>query len=95
LKILILVIEGVLYKKIKLYDLDERKLIEKNVYFNSINTINFTMKVILYQGYQLFNLDNDERGNNTGTMIRELLKFTLNQNDDDIFSHKRVPKSKK
>tara|TARA_E500000318_G_scaffold97762_1_gene98668 strand:- start:1337 stop:2911 length:1575 start_codon:yes stop_codon:yes gene_type:complete len=78
------IIDGTLYKKLKLYDLDERKLLEKNIYFNSINTINFNGSNAL-SGVPLFNLDNDERGNNTGIMIRELLKFTLNQGDEDIF----------
>jgi hypothetical protein len=87
------VIEGTLYKKLKLYDLDERKLMEKNVYFNSIDTINFNESKTL-SGVPLFNLDNDERGNNTGIMIRELLKFTLNQNDEDIFYIDRSSSSK-
>jgi len=78
------IIEGTLYKKLKLYDLDERKLLEKNIYFNSINTINFNESNTL-SAVPLFNLDNDERGNNTGIMLRELLKFTLKQGDEDIF----------
>lgn len=78
------IIEGTLYKKLKLYDLDERKLLEKNIYFNSINTINYNDSNTL-SAVPLFNLDNDERGNNTGIMLREILKFTLNQNDEDIF----------
>lgn len=78
------IIEGTLYKKLKLYDLDERKLKEKNVYLNSIDTINYNDNNAL-SGVPLFNLDNNERENNTGIMIRELLKFTLNQNDKDIF----------
>ena len=78
------IIEGVLYKKIKLYDLDERKLIERNVHFNSVNTIRFDDSNSL-SGVPIFNLDNNERGNNTGTMLRELLKFTLNKNDGEIF----------
>ena len=82
------IIEGTLYKKLKLYDLDERKLLEKNTYFNSIDTINFNTSNTL-SGVPLFNLDNDERANNTGIMMRELLKFTLNQNDDDIFYTER------
>tara|TARA_R110000822_G_scaffold11739_4_gene42677 strand:+ start:9355 stop:10929 length:1575 start_codon:yes stop_codon:yes gene_type:complete len=77
-------IDGVLYKRLKLYDLDKRKLLEKNVYFNSINTINFNESNTL-SGIPLFNLDNNERANNTGIMLRELLKFTLKQGDDDIF----------
>lgn len=79
-----IVIEGVLYKKLKLYDLDKRKLLEKNIHFNSVDTINFTNNNKL-SGISVYNLDNDERGNNTGTMIRELLKFALVQNDSDIF----------
>ncbi len=79
-----IVIEGVTYKKIKLYDLDERKLKEKNLNFNSIDTINFSENNTL-SGVPLFNLDNNERGNYTGTMMRELLKLALVQNDDDIF----------
>ena len=79
------VIEGTLHKKIKLYDVDERKLAEKNVYLNSIETLDYNIKNNTLSGVPLFNLDNDERGNYTGIMIRELLKFTLMQNDDDIF----------
>ena len=78
-------IEGVLYKKLKLFDLDERKLSEKNVYLNSVETLNYNLKNNTLSGVPLFNLDNDERSNNTGIMIRDLLKFTLIQNDDDIF----------
>ena len=78
-------IEGTLYKKLKLYDLDQRKLSEKNVYLNSVETLNYNLKNNTLSGVPLFNLDNDERSNNTGIMMRELLKFTLNQNDDDIF----------
>ena len=80
-----LTIEGVLYKKLKLFDLDERKLSEKNVYLNSVETLNYNLKNNTLSGVPLFNLDNDERSNNTGIMIRDLLKFTLIQNDDDIF----------
>jgi hypothetical protein len=86
------VIEGVTYKRLKLYDLDERKLLEKNIDFNSINTIQFSNNNSL-SGVPLFNLDNDERANNTGIMIRELLKFTLVQNDDDIFYIDRTSQS--
>tara|TARA_R110001592_G_scaffold333415_2_gene617220 strand:- start:801 stop:2390 length:1590 start_codon:yes stop_codon:yes gene_type:complete len=78
------VIEGVSYKKLKLYDLDQRKLKEKNLDFNSINTIQFSENNSL-SGVPLFNLDNDERGNNTGILMRELLKFALVQGDEDIF----------
>ena len=78
-------LEGTLYKKIKLYDLDERKLTEKNIYFNSVETLDYNTKNNTLSGVPLFNLDNDERGNNTGIMLRELLKFTLLQNDNDIF----------
>jgi hypothetical protein len=78
------VIEGTLYKKLKLYDLDERKLLEKNIYFNSVDTLNLNETNTL-SGVPLFNLDNDERGNYTGIMLREILKYTLNQSDDDIF----------
>lgn len=78
------VIEGTTYKKLKLYDLDERKLKEKNLDFNSFNTIQFSENKSL-SGVPLFNLDNDEVSNNTGIMIRELLKFTLVMNDEDIF----------
>lgn len=79
------IIEGATYKKLKLYDIDERKLLEKNVYLNSVETLDYNVKNNTLSGVPLFNLDNDERSNNTGIMIRELLKFTLNQNDDDIF----------
>ena len=51
---------------------------------NSIDTINFSENNTL-SGVPLFNLDNNERGNYTGTMMRELLKLALVQNDDDIF----------
>tara|TARA_R110002126_G_scaffold27390_3_gene92019 strand:+ start:6492 stop:8066 length:1575 start_codon:yes stop_codon:yes gene_type:complete len=78
------IIEGALYKKLKLYDLDQRKLLEKNIYFNSINTLKVSETNTL-SGVPIFNLDNDERGNYTGIMLREILKFTLNQNDQDIF----------
>ncbi len=78
-------VEGMLYKKIKLYDLDERKLAEKNVYLNSLDTLNYNLENNTLSGVPLFNLDNDERSNNTGIMIRELLKFSTNQSDDDIF----------
>ena len=88
-------LEGTLYKKIKLYDLDERKLSEKNVYLNSVETIDYNTDNNTLSGVPLFNLDNDERGNYTGTMIRELLKFTLVQNDDDIFYIEPSSKSTK
>ena len=86
------VIEGVTYKRLKLYDLDERKLKEKNIDFNSINTIQFSKNNSL-SGVPLFNLDNNERANNTGIMMRELLKFALVQNDDDIFYINRSSQS--
>ena len=78
------IIEGATYKRLKLYDLDERKLKEKNLDFNSIDTIQFSKNNSL-SGVPLFNLDDDERANNTGILMRELLKFTLVQGDDDIF----------
>ncbi len=86
------IIEGVTYKKLKLYDLDERKLKEKNISFNSINTINFTENNSL-SGVPLFNLDNEERGNNTGILMRELLKFALVQKDEDIFYTSETPQN--
>ncbi len=78
------IIDGALYKKLKLYDMDERKLLEKNIYFNSVNTLKLNDTNTL-SGVPIFNLDNEERGNYTGIMLREILKFTLNQNDEDIF----------
>ena len=86
------IIDGVTYKKLKLYDLDERKLKEKNLDFNSINTIQFSENNSL-SGVPLFNLDDDERANNTGILMRELLKFTLVQGDDDIFYTDRSSQS--
>ena len=86
------IIDGVTYKKLKLYDLDERKLKEKNLDFNSINTIQFSKNNSL-SGVPLFNLDDDERANNTGILMRELLKFTLVQGDDDIFYTDRSSQS--
>ena len=86
------IIDGVTYKKLKLYDLDERKLKEKNLDFNSIDTIQFSKNNSL-SGVPLFNLDDDERANNTGILMRELLKFTLVQGDDDIFYTDRSSQS--
>ena len=65
---------------------------EKNLDFNSINTIQFSENNSL-SGVPLFNLDDDERANNTGILMRELLKFTLVQGDDDIFYTDRSSQS--
>ena len=73
-------INGVQYKRIKLMDLDKKRLTEKKIQFNSAEVISDenSKKQDIYK-------DNNERAAETGTSIKTILTKTLQKNEEELF----------